>query len=231
MKYLFLIFIILNNVQALDKTVSVEGECEKSVTPDRASLVLTIENIDKSVKVANQKTSDTYAHVKKDVESMNLKSVELRTTEFNVNEHKEWENQKMISKGFKSRMGLFIATDDLNKIGDVMVVANKHGVQEVGSLNMFISDSKLKNLKDDCLKEASYDAKRKADVLAKALGTKVLEVLTISETATSAPLPRPMPMMRGAMKMMSADAEMASPTVEAGKEKFNLKIYTTFKID
>jgi uncharacterized protein YggE len=220
--------ILSQGVLALDKTVTVTGECSHYVTSDRGSLTMTVENLDKTVKVANTKTSETYNALKADLEKLGLKDFDLETTEYSVFEHKEWENNKSVSKGFKSRMGLKVSTSEIAKLGDVMVSANKHSISEIGALSSYVSDEKMKGLEIDCLKEASLDAKKKAEALAKSLGAKLDGILTVSE-ANIQYSPTPQPVF--GKSLMMARSEMATPEVAGGKEKYSLKIQATFKLE
>ena len=230
MKLLFLCLILSPFAFAHEKTVTVSGECSQYVTSDRGSLTMTVDNLDKSVKVANTKTSETYNDLKKELEKLSLKDVELETTEYSVNEQKDWENNKMVSKGFRSRMGLKISTSEIAKLGDVIVIANKLSITEVGALQSYVSDQKMKSLELDCLKEASLDAKKKAETLAKTLGAKLDGILTINEAGVSLP-PSPQPVfMKKGMRGMEA-MSMAAPEISAAKEKYTLNIQATFKLE
>ncbi|MFZ4714988.1 MAG: SIMPL domain-containing protein [Bacteriovoracaceae bacterium] len=224
-----LLLLALSTAYATEKTVTVSGECSHYITSDRGSLIMTVENVDKNVKVANSQTSETYAALKTALEKMNLKDFDLETTEYSVYEHKVWENNKNVSKGYKSRMGLKLSTSEIAKLGDVMVIANKHSVTEIGSLQSYVSDEKMKGMEIDCLKEASLDAKKKAEALAMSLGAKIDGILSVSEANISNHYPQPV--FAKSMAMSGGSAEMASPDVAGGKEKYTLKIQTTFKLE
>lgn len=216
---------------ATERTVTVGGECSHYITSDRGSLTMTVENLDRDVKVANAKTSETYGILKIDLEKLGLKNFELETTEYSVFEQKDWENNKSVSKGYKSRMGLKISTSEISKLGDVMVTANKHAVSDIGSLQTYVSDQKLKSMELDCLKEASEDSKKKAEVLAKSFNAKLDGILSVSDASVSF---NPYPPRSGMAKFKSSNMEsslMSAPDVSAGKEKYTLKIQTTFKLN
>lgn len=231
MKWFILIYFISLPVLAEhDRLVTVSGECSMQVIPDRGSITATIDHLNKEVKIATQKTAEVYNKFKKEIENLGLKNMELKTTEYQVFEQKDWEKDKHVSKGYRARMGLNISTEEISRLGDIMNVAAKIGVTEVSSLNTYVSDSKLKSLESQCLKEAALDARKKADTLASALNAKVKEVVNITNADVSLPIPRPFE--RGAMMQKSmAMMDSAPPSVEAGKEKYSLKIQATFRMD
>jgi len=209
-----LIFLILFSFAVsaeTDRVVSVSGQCSMNVVPDRGSLTATIDNLHKEVKPATHKTAELYNQFKKEVEALGLKGLELKTTEYQVFEQKDWENNKQVSKGYRARMGLNVSTDEIARLGDIMSVAAKIGITEVSSLNTYTSETKLKSLEAQCLKDAASDARKKADTLAGALGAKVKEVITISTADISVPAPRPFE-GRGMMKTMALES---TPTKDA----------------
>lgn len=236
MKFLLLsFFFLLGQGQVLadqgDRLVSVSGECSLQVIPDRGSITVTIDHLNKDVKVSTQKTGEVYSKFKKEIEALNLKGMELKTTEYQVYEQKEWEKNAQISKGFRARMGLNISTEEIARLGDIMSAASKQGITDVANLNTYVSDSKSKSLETSCLKEAALDARKKADALASALNAKVKEVVTITTADVNLPSPRPYEARMMHKSMAMADDAGGSPPVEAGKEKYTLKINATFRID
>lgn len=228
----FILSMILAQAQANqgDRLVSVSGECSLQVIPDRGSITVTIDHLNRDVKISTQKTAEVYSKFKKEIESLNLKGMELKTTEYQVFEQKDWEKNTQVSKGFRARMGLNISTEEIARLGDIMNAASKQGITDVSNLNTYVSDSKLKSLETSCLKEAAVDSRKKADALASALNAKVKEVVTITTADVNLPTPRPYEarMMHKSMAMNDAGG---SPSIEAGKEKYTLKINATFRID
>lgn len=232
MKWLLIsLFLSLHAWADHDRLVTVNGECKVDVIPDRGSLTATIDHLNKEVKISTKKTAEIYIQFKKEVEALGLKNFEMKTTEYQVFEQKDYEKNKQVSKGFRARMGLNVSTEEISRLGEIMNVAAKLGITDVTNLNTFASDSKLKSLETECLKAAALDARKKAETLATTLSAKIKEVVTILTSDVNLPAPRPYEnrIMHKSATMM--DAAGSAPTVEPGIEKYSLKIQATFRLD
>jgi uncharacterized protein YggE len=208
------------------RTVSVTGNCVRSVVPDRGALTLTVEVKDPDAKRAQTAASRQYDALRGKIAALKLKDGEISTSEYISEEIREWEHSKMVSKGFHTRIGLRVETADHARLGEVIEIASREEIKEVSELRLFVSTKKMLDEKMACLREASEQARAKAESLASALGAKVGEVQKIEENSTpDSPAPGPVPMYRGAM---SAMAKVAAPTIDAGKTEISTAVQVTF---
>jgi len=93
------------------------------------------------------------------------------------------------------------------------------GANEVGGINFMVT--KASQLLDDARSEAVADARRKAEIYAKAAGVKLGAPISISEDSGSAPAP----MM---LRKMGADA--ASAPVAQGEEVLRVNVSVSWEI-
>jgi hypothetical protein len=208
------------------RSVSVSGSCVRSVIPDRGAVVVTIEAKDSDAKRAQQAASRQYEEVRSRVAALGLPDGEITTTEYVSEEIREWEKDRQVSKGFHTRIGLRAETSDHGRLGEVIDIATREKIKNIGGLSLFISPKKIQLEKMACLKEASEQAKAKAESLAHALGAKVGEVLTISETSGPEYSP-PTPFFGAAM--VAADSSVrAAPRIEPGKTDISTSVQVTF---
>ncbi len=223
-----LVLLIINSALAKDAEVQVQGNCDIQVTPDRGMVSFTAENQAGDQKVAVKKTNDQINSLKKEIEAMKLANVEFKTTGYNVYPVREYEKNKYVDKGMKASLTLEVTTSDISKLGETLISASKLGIQNVGALSTFLSLEKSQDEYLRCLEIAAQDAKNKAQQLAKKLGFKVGDVLTIVESPRFQSRPRPegMMMMKGAMASM----DMAPTKIEAGTEQFSTTLQVNFAI-
>ena len=87
------------------RQVSVSGECNHLVTPDRGAIVVTIEYQNIDLGKATKDATIGYQKVLDAVKKLDLKNANLQTSEYSVNQVTEWENNKQVNKGFKARNG------------------------------------------------------------------------------------------------------------------------------
>ena len=107
-------------VEPLPRQVSVSGQCSKQVTPDRGAVTLTAQFRDTDLKTAIKRTTEAYERAREGVQKLKLDDVELTTSEYQVHQVTEWENNKSVPKGFEARMGLRVVTSSIARIGDVI---------------------------------------------------------------------------------------------------------------
>lgn len=211
------------------KTVSVTGECHLKTTADRGQLQLTIENLEKEVSRATSATNDQYNKLKKSLEKLSLSDLLIVTSNYNVYEQKDWENNKNVFKGYKASLGMRVESNDLNKFGEIIKAANNNNVTNIGQFSTFLSLEKQKSLNLECLKISSKNAKEKAQLLAQELNAKLGNVLTIQEEAPTSYYPEPSN-YRSA-PMMMAEKSSAAPEISADVAEYSKKIFVTFLLE
>ncbi len=218
-----------SSVFSAERQVSVEGSCTREVTTDRGSIVLTAEITNDDLKAAAKLATEAYQRTRESIQRLNLEHVELRTVEYSVQAVQEWEKGKAIHKGYRARMGLLVATSQVQRLGEVIAIAAREGLKDVGQLTTFLSDAKREQERLDCLKSAAENARSRAERLAKSLGATLGEVLSIHEGAVHEPAPGPW-MTMGAESAARSKQLMAPPPVEPGQQKISVVVRVTFAL-
>jgi len=217
--------------QPRPKQITVSGECNHVVSPDRGSITLTMSFENMDLAKATKEAADSYERVSSAIKKLNLKNMNLRTSEYSVNEIRRWENNKEVKKGFEARMGLWVSTSEINRMGEVIAIASREKVKDVNSLQTYLSDEKQLQEEIACLEDAAKNARQKADKLANALNAKLGGVLEMSESGRSMPSwPRPIMQKGFAMRAMAMDAAESAPSVEAGQQNLSLSVQVSFEI-
>ena len=210
------------------RSVSVSGHCVRTVTPDRGSIVLTVDVLEKELKSATRQAAQTYDRLKVAVEKLSLADLNLTTQEYSVREDRQWENNKTVFKGFRARLGLRVVTSSIDKLGEVIAIGSREGVQDVGALQTFLSEEKRLKEQMECLKQAAENARAKAERLASSLGAKVGEVLRVSEQGAGGPAPMPRHEMMMAMDAAPMAKSMPAPSIAAGSQTLELDVDVSF---
>ncbi|MCB0272522.1 MAG: SIMPL domain-containing protein [Bdellovibrionales bacterium] len=218
--------------ETLPRQVSVSGECNHVVSPDRGSITLVVEYQNMDLTKATKEAAMSYERVTAQIKKLNLKNLNMRTSEYSVHEIKAWENNRSVNKGFQARMGIWISTSEIGRIGEVIAIASKEKVKNVYSLQTYLSDEKQLAEEIACLEDASQNARHKAQKMASALGAKLGKVMIMNESGRSLPS-WPQPVMQrayGAKAMAMESADMA-PSVESGTQNLSLSIQVTFALE
>ena len=228
MRFSLALLLVFIAMPSFARHVSVSGKCEIKVTPDRGSVQLLTQKNGSSVKEVVDSVSKQIDAAKAAVQKMDLKDLELRTTQFQVNPRHEWENNKQVFKGYSASLGLEVTTSEITKLGEVMAKASNLGVNNTNNYRTFLSLEKSQAEYLKCLDIASNDAQKKAERLAKNLDAKLGEIESISEGQGHVEEPRPMVQME-AMMAKSADAG-AGPSIEVGNQVYSTTVRYVFKL-
>jgi uncharacterized protein YggE len=216
---------------AIDKKITVSGECTMEVEPDRGAVVLTAENQSPDAKTAIKKATELHERARSELKRSKLKGLEFSTAEYTVHEQLQWENNRQVSKGFLCRIGLRVVTPEIPALGEILSIAGDAGIRNTQGLQTYLSEQKQLDEKKKCLEGAAKNAREKAEHLAKSLGTKLGPVLQILERGGGG-LPGPVPVMSKMMGMAEADmARSAAPTIEGQKQNLHLEVEVSFSLE
>lgn len=209
------------------RTVSVSGNCVRQVIPDRGAVVVTVDAKDPDAKRAQVAATRQYEALRSKVLALKLADGEVSTAEYLSEEIREWDRNKLVSKGYHTRISLRAVTSDHGRLGEVIDAASREGIKQMSGLQLFVSTKKMLEEKMICLKDASEQARAKADSLAKALGAKVGDVLTIQESS-GPDTPQPIPMFREAAMMDAQVVGKAAPSIDPGKTEISTTVQVSF---
>jgi uncharacterized protein YggE len=211
------------------RSVSVSGTCVRGVVPDRGAVVLTAESRDADAKRAQQAATRVYESVRSKTAALRLPDAELSTSEYVSEEVREWEKDRSVLKGYRTRISLRVETSDFSRLSEAIEVGSREGIKQMGGLHLFVSSKKMMEEKTACLKDAADQARAKADALARALGARVGEATSVVEASEAAPQPGPrFAMMKSAVAM--DEAASAAPQLEPGKTEISTTVQVTFAL-
>ena len=136
----------------------------------------------------------------------------LKTISYSLNPNYQYHpnGAEPTLTGYTAANVVQVTLDDLAKIGSVIDSAAQSGANHVQGIQFTLRDQDA--VRAEALREAALRARAEAEVLAGALGLKVVRVLSVEELS-----PRVMPVRpyMGAPRVAAAMAEVATP-VEAG---------------
>lgn len=180
--------IMPQNPEKID-TLSVQGDAELSVEPDKVELTIRIETYGKTATEAEQANRDYSNRVLEALKKEGITDIETRS--YSLYPRYEWNDQqkKSLLEGYTANHGIKIISPDVKHIGKVMDVAVSAGATNVDNVEFTLSNAKKIEVQTKALETAAKRAQEKATVIARAMGTTVKKVTTISESATFAEPP------------------------------------------
>lgn len=182
---ILLLFLVAASANAVENNVSkliVQGEGKASAAPDKATIVLGVQTRDASAAVAAKENARLMNETITALLAAGIAENEIQTSGYSLGT----EPQDVPVTGDKQKAPVFLAsntvtvnlnnTADVGLVLDAAVSAGSNSIQEV----TFDLQNPMPQ-KDLALTMAIQDARRKAEIAAKAAGVKLGRVLEISE--------------------------------------------------
>lgn len=208
------------------RSVSVEGEAETFLIPDRASISIGVET---EGKVAAQVKKDNDAKVRAILAALKKAGIEekdVQTSNLSLEPVYNWrpEGQREFVK-YTMRNTVYVLVRDLSKLDAVVGTSVEVGSNMLNNIDFSVSNAKA--VRDSLRLAAAKDARTKAEALAGAVGARVGKPISINENSNYQP---PVPVYRAQGLMKMADAE-SGPTVSAGQVQIRVTVSATFELE
>lgn len=236
------VFILATSFQELSiaaSTLEVRGMCSKSTEFDRASIVFSVEHLDKKPSISISKTRSMYNKLLISFKALKLKHAKFKTLSFNVFEKKKWvqssvgsgSGSRQVSLGHVAQMGLKVETSEFTRIGELITSANKLGIKDISQFSAFLSPKKRNEVYLKCLPIAVRNAKNKAQVLSESSGTKLRKVLKLIESSRALERsPRPHQDAMYAEAGMMSKAAAAPLAIQGGEALVQAFVYMQYEV-
>jgi len=209
---------------AAPPTISVTGEATISVPPDLADIdggVTTQANTAREASDANNKAM---AAVLSALKTAGVADADIRTARLSLQPQvaptRSSGDAPPVIVGYRAGNRVTIRVHDVTRVAATLDTLLAAGANDIGGVNFMISNAS--KWLDDARPKAIADARRKAEIYAKAAGVTVGAPLSISEESSGGPVtPRA---FKGGMAA-------AGPTpIAAGDEELTITISVSYEI-
>jgi uncharacterized protein YggE len=199
--------------------ISVTGEAQISVPPDLATIDAGVATDAKTAREASDANNAAMGKVLLALKAANIDEKDYQTSRLSL-QPQYAPNRTGASPitGYRASNRVTVKIRDVTKVAGVIDVLVGAGANDVGNISFSVSQAS--KLLDDAREKAIADARRKAEIYARAAGVTLGAPLSISEEGA------PQPVFRG--KMM---AGMAAPTpIAQGEETLSISVGVTWAI-
>ena len=209
------------------KTITSTGTARLTTMPDEAEVYIAVETLEKSAQASKDKNAVIVDKIYAALYTENIARENIETEYFNLYEEFDWTEEGQKSKGFKTVQTLKVKTSDFNSIGDIIDASVDAGATSIQNIQFILSDAKQKELKKEALKEASTDARGKAEAIAEGLNAKIGGIVAVSDLDYNY---GPIRYLEAAVA--SADtAQLAKTEISPGKLEVTANVEVTFEIE
>src|SRR5262249_29303673 len=134
------------------------------------------------------------------------------------------ENQPPTISGYEARNSVTVTTSDLNKVGTIIDAAAQAGSNEVSGIAFTLRQDRP--ARDRALSEATREAVSKAQVIAQALGGRVVRIVEVQEEGFQQR--PPVPILRAEAYTMKADV---STPIEVGSLDISSRVQLIAEVE
>jgi len=189
--------------------VAVTGDSIVQALPDTAILTVSVVTQGRSALDAQQENATRSEAVIRALKSAAGAGAEIKTSGYSLQPIRVYkEGQPPTITGYEARNSVTVTLSDLTKVGAVIDATGAAGANDVAGISFTLR--KDRPARDQALTEATREALAKAQVLATALGGRVVRIVEVLEEGVD----RPRPIYADQFQMRTMKAE--STPIEVG---------------
>lgn len=203
--------------------ISVTGEATVSATPDLAQIDGGVTSEAKTARDASEANNAAMGKVLLALKGAGLDEKDYQTSRLSLQpmfaaNYKSSDRASGIT-GFRASNRVTVKVRDVAKVANVIDVLVGAGANEIGGIHFTVTQAS--KVLDEARDKAFADARRKAEIYAKAAGVTLGDPISISEEGAAAPVFR--------SKMAAPMAANAAP-VAPGEETLSVTVGVTWAI-
>jgi uncharacterized protein len=202
--------------------ISVSGEATVSVPPDTAEIDGGFTSDGKTAREASDTNNTAMGKVLLALKAAGIEEKDIQTSRLSL--HPQTQNTPNRSGpptivGYRASNHVTIRLRDVTKVANVVDTLVSAGANDIGGINFMVSAAS--KLLDEAREQAFADARRKAEIYARAAGVTLGTPLSISEGNASVPMYR--------SKMPMAPMAAAAPVAQ-GEETLSVSVNVSWAI-
>jgi len=204
--------------------VTVGGDSIVQAQPDTAVLTIAVVTQAKLAIDAQQQNAARTEAVIKALKAAAGAGAEIKTSGYSLQPQRIYkENQPPTITGYEARNSVTVTLSDLTKVGTLIDATTVAGANDVTGISFILR--KDRPARDQALTEATREAVSKAQVIAQALGGKVVRILAVQEEGTV----RPQPIYEADYQTLKA--RVATTPIEIGTLEISSRIQLVAEVE
>ncbi len=209
-------------------TISVNGDAVIKVMPDLVTVYFNVDTNGASAREAEDKNAEIVDNILTELIKLGFERKEIQTQNFAVYPDYSWEDgtQKLIGYKATHSMKVQISAEDIEKAGDVIdAVVDADAL--VNFINFELKQETQNQYKAEALKQATEDARIKAESIAQGLGKSLGSIVSISDSSFDY---YPWPIYAsGGIKDVAAVRE-ASTSIQPGEQQVAARVSIVYRL-
>lgn len=168
--------------------ISVTGEATVSVAPDLAQIDGGVTTEAKTAREASEANNAAMGKVLLGLKGVGIEEKDFQTSRLQLQpQYPPNRTGPSAIVGYRASNRVTIRLRDVTKVANVIDILVGAGANDIGGINFMVSNAS--KLLDEARAQALADARRKAEIYAKAAGVALGAPLSISEESSPGPMP------------------------------------------
>ena len=206
--------------------VMVAGDSIVQAQPDTAIVTVSVVTQNRSAIIAQQDNATKSDAVVRALKAVAGTGAEVKTSGYSLQPQRVYkEGQPPTITGYEARNSVTVTMGDLNKVGAVIDAAAQAGSNEVSGISFTLRQDRP--ARDRALGEATREALSKAQVIASALGGRVVRIVEVQEEGFQQR--PPVPVYQAESFMVKRDA-VATP-IEVGSLDISSRVQVIAEVE
>jgi uncharacterized protein YggE len=200
-------------------TISVSGEASVSVPPDLAQIDGGVTTEAKTAREASEANNTTMGKVLLALKGAGIEEKDFQTSRLSLQpQYAPNRNGPNAIVGYQASNRVTIKLRDVTKVAGIIDTLVAAGANNIGGINFMVSSAS--KLLDDAREQAIADARRKAEIYARAAGVTLGSPVSISEESAPGPAP---------FRKMAAGVAASAPVAQ-GEETLQVTVSVVWAI-
>jgi len=199
---------------AFPPAISVSGEASVSAAPDLVQIVAGVASNAKTAKEASHANSAAMNKLMLALKDTSIDEQNFQTSQLSL--QPQYSSNGTRTVGFRASNRVTVKIHDVTKVADVIDRLVSAGANDIDNISFDVT--KASELLDNAREQAMADARRKAEIYAKAAGITLGAPISISEGSRLVP------------PSESRRAEVASAPVAAGEQTLSVTVNVSWAI-
>ncbi len=205
--------------------VMVTGDAIVQAQPDTAILTVSVVTQARRALDAQQENANKSDAVVRALKSAAGTGAEVKTSGYSLQPQRVYkEGQPPTITGYEARNGVTVTIADLTKVGAVIDATAQAGANDVSGISFTLR--KDRPARDQALADATREAVSKAQVIAQALGGRVVRIAEVQEEGVQ----RPIPMYETRLQLQTMKAVADTP-IEVGTLDITSRVQLVAEIE
>ncbi|MCK1340190.1 uncharacterized protein YggE [Bradyrhizobium sp. LB8.2] len=202
--------------------ISVSGEATISAAPDLAQINAGVANDAKSAKEASDANNAAMGKVLLALKGAGIAEKDYQTSRLSLQPQYGQNKSTGASPvvGFRASNRVTVKIRDVTKVAGIIDTLVGAGANDIGNISFEVTQAS--KLLDDAREQAVTDARRKAEIYARAAGVTLGAPLSVSEGGA------PMPLFKG--RMAAAPMAAGGAAVAPGEETLSVTVNVSWAI-